>query len=98
MGSFCHASEKSIPAEGGDHSSHSRVRALLDIGALDTQIQRRIAQHGSVKDFSVVLWRDEPDATGCNWNARIERVEGSRSDDSSWWGLVPQMRARFNLI
>jgi hypothetical protein len=34
----------------------------------------------------VVLWRQDPDATGCNWNARIDRIRGSSSSGSSWWG------------
>ena len=48
------------------------------------------------KDFHILLWRQDPDATGCNWNAHIERIRGSFTD-SSWWDVVPQMRERFNL-
>jgi hypothetical protein len=47
-------------------------------------------------DFHIVLWRQDPDTTGCNWNAHIERIRGSLTD-SSWWDVVPQMRERFNL-
>ena len=63
-------------------------RLQIDMTALDLRIQERIAKYGSIKDFHVLLWRDEPDATGCNWNARIDRVRGG-SSDSSWWRVVP---------
>lgn len=72
-------------------------RSLIDIGALDVRVQEQVAKYGSVKDFHVVLWREDPDATGCNWNARIERIRGGSLIDSSWWDVVPQMRERFNL-
>ena len=52
------------------------------------------------KEFQVVLWRQEPDTTGCNWNARIEYIGRKRTADSrdlTWWDVVPQMRERFNL-
>ena len=74
------------------------ARSLLDIGALDTRLQEQIARHGSIKEFHVVLWRQEPDTTGCNWNARIERIAGSLIDDTTWWDVVPQMRERFSLV
>ena len=76
----------------------STARSLLDIGALDTRLQEQVAKYGSAKEFHVVLWRQEPDKTGCNWNARIERVAGSAVDDTTWWDVVPQMRERFNLV
>jgi hypothetical protein len=72
-------------------------RSLIDIVALDLQLEKMLARHSSLKDFKVVLWRQEPDATGCNWNARIERVRDEGSSDTSWWDVVPQMRERFNL-
>ena len=50
----------------------------------------------TLKDFHIVLWRQGPDTTGCNWNAHIKRVRGSLTD-SSWWEVVPQMRERFSL-
>jgi hypothetical protein len=79
-------------------SAKRPARALLDIGALDVRIQERIAQLGSIKDFQTVLWRDTPDATGCNWDARIRRLPGSAPTDSRWWDLVvAQMRESFNL-
>lgn len=59
--------------------------------------EEQLARHSSLQDFKVVLWRQEPDATGSNWNARIERIRGDGSSDTSWWDVVPQMRERFNL-
>ena len=73
------------------------ARSLIDMVALDLQLEQQLARHSSLKDFTVVLWRQEPDATGSNWNARIERVRGDGSSDTSWWEVVPQMRERFNL-
>jgi hypothetical protein len=72
-------------------------RSLIDISALDVQVQEQVAKYGNVKDFHVVLWRQDPDTAGCNWNARIERIRGGSSSDLSWWDVVPQMRERFNL-
>jgi hypothetical protein len=75
-------------------------RSLIDITALDLRIQEQVAKYGSLKDFKIVLWRQESDATGSNWNARIERVghmRRSSSSDLTWWDVVPQMRERFNL-
>ena len=71
-------------------------RSLIDIGALDVRVQQQVAEHGSVKDFQVALWRQEPDASGCNWNAHIER-RGGEATDPSWWEVIPQLRERFNL-
>ena len=95
--------EEAVPFDRGSihlprqQSSETFVaRSLIDIGALDVRVQEQVAKYGSIKDFHVVLWRQDPDATGCNWNARIERIGGSLSD-SSWWDVVPQMRERFNL-
>ena len=73
------------------------ARSLIDITALDLQIQEQVGKHGNLKDFKVTIWRQKPDADGCNWNARIDRVRGDGSSDSSWWDVVPQMRERFNL-
>ena len=80
-----------------ESSTAVATRSLIGISELDSRIQEQIAEHGSVKDFHVVLWREIPDGTGCNWNARIERVNGNGSSDSRWWDVVPQMRERFNL-
>jgi hypothetical protein len=73
------------------------ARSLIGISELDSRIQEQIADYESIKHFHVVLWRDHPDATGYNWNARIERIQGNASD-CSWWNVVPQMRERFNLV
>jgi hypothetical protein len=73
------------------------ARSLIDITALDSRIEQQLAKYGSLKDFKMMLWRQEPDTDGCNWNARIDRVRGDGSSDSSWWDVVPQMRERFNL-
>jgi hypothetical protein len=75
-------------------------RSLLDINTLDSRVQEEIAKYGTIKEFQVVLWRQEPDTTGCNWNARIEYIGRKRAADSrdlTWWDVVPQMRERFNL-
>jgi hypothetical protein len=73
------------------------ARALIDIGSLDLRMQEQIATHGSLKDFQLALWRQEPDETGCNWNARIDRVAGAPPHNCAWHGVVPQLRARYNL-
>jgi hypothetical protein len=74
------------------------ARSTLDMVALDLLLEDELAKHGNLKDFKVALWRQASDATGCNWNARIDRLRGDGSNDSSWWGVVPQMRERFNLM
>ncbi len=73
-------------------------RQSIDLTQLDDQLQCQLAQHGSSKDFRVVLWRQEPDATGSNWNARIERSNVDTETYPAWWDIVPQMRGRFNLL
>ena len=73
------------------------ARAAIDMVTLDRRLEEELAKHASLKDFKVVLWRQESDADGCNWNARIDRLRGDGSSDSSWWDVVPQMRERFNL-
>jgi len=76
-------------------SDHQEIR-----GTLDSRVQEEIAKYGTIKEFQVVLWRQEPDTTGCNWNARIEYIGRKRAADSrdlTWWDVVPQMRERFNL-
>jgi hypothetical protein len=75
-----------------------RERSLLDISTLDSRVQEEIANMGLSKSFR--LWRQEPDTTGCNWNARIECIGRNRAADSrdlTWWDVVPQMRECFNL-
>lgn len=66
--------------------------------ALDFHLEEQLAKHSSPKGFKVVLWRQEPDTEGCNWNARVERIQGDASCDTGWWDVVPQMRERFNLL
>jgi hypothetical protein len=73
------------------------TRSFIDIGSLDVRVQEQVAEHGSVKDFEVALWRQEPDETGCNWNAYIKRVRGDSTSDPSWWSVIPEMRKRYNL-
>ncbi len=73
-------------------------RLLIGISELDSRIQDRITEYGSIKNFKVMLWRQDPDVTGSNWDARIYRISGDGAEDSSWWELVPQMREAFNLI
>ncbi len=53
------------------------ARSPIDIAALDLRVQERILAVGSLKDFRVVLWRHEADASGCNWDGRIERLNGA---------------------
>jgi hypothetical protein len=74
------------------------ARSLIDIAALDVRIQEQVAKYGSLKDFTIAVWRQELDAINCNWNARIECLQGDSSNDSSWWNIVPLMRERFNLV
>ena len=73
-------------------------RSLIGISELDSRIQDRIAEYGNIKNFKLMLWRQDTDATGSNWDARIYRINGDGANDSSWWELVPQMRKGFNLI
>jgi hypothetical protein len=77
--------------------SHRSTREVIGIGELDSRLQEQIAEYGSIKDFYITMWRDERDATGCNWNARVDRVKGDLTNDSAWRDVVPQMRERFNL-
>jgi hypothetical protein len=80
-----------------DPSTPVATRSLIGISELDSRIQDQIAEYGSIKDFKVMLWRQAPDSTGSNWDARIYRVRGDSATDSRWWVLVPQLRERFNL-
>jgi hypothetical protein len=77
--------------------SSKPVRELIEISELDSRLQDEIAEHGSLKLFRITMWRETPDATGCNWNARVDQLKGTESSDSSWWDVVLQMRSRFNL-
>jgi hypothetical protein len=73
------------------------ARSVIDLTALDLRIQEDLATYGNTKDFYITVWRQEPDTSGCNWNARIGCIQGGSLTDSSWWDVVPQMRERFNL-
>lgn len=73
-------------------------RSLIELSALDEQLQAQVAKYGNLKDFHIVLWRQEPYATRSNWNARIERIKGEAERYPSWWDVVPELRERFNLI
>jgi hypothetical protein len=73
------------------------ARSLIDIGLLDLRVQEQVAKHGNVKDFSLALWKQEPDSTGCNWNARIERTRTNGTGDPRMREVVPEMRRSFNL-
>jgi hypothetical protein len=57
------------------------ARSLIDIAALDVRVQEKILAVGSLKDFCVVLWRTEPDASGCNWDGSVGRLNGATLDD-----------------
>jgi hypothetical protein len=72
-------------------------RLVLDLVALDQRLEDELVKYGPLKEFKVVLWRQEPDATGCNWMGRIERLDGSTSLDVSWSEVLPQLRERYNL-
>jgi hypothetical protein len=72
-------------------------RTLLDIAELDSRVQEEVSKYGDIKDFRIALWRQEPDASGSNWNARIERANGTSLATLGWVGVIPQMRERFNL-
>jgi hypothetical protein len=74
------------------------ARSLVDISDLDTRVQDEISRYGNLKEFHIVLWRQEPDATGSNRNARIERISGGSLNNFGWWDVVPQLRDRFNLF
>jgi hypothetical protein len=41
-------------------------REFIGIGELDSRLQDEIAEYGNLKRFHITMWRDEPDATGCN--------------------------------
>ena len=73
------------------------TRESIDIVQLDEELERELTRYGSLKDFRILLWRQEPDATGSNWNARIERSKIDTEHYPPWWDVVPRMRERFNL-
>ena len=73
------------------------ARSLIDIGALDALLQEALGKVATATDFQVAVWRQEPDATGCNWDARFERISRTDSADKRWWEVVPEFRTRFNV-
>jgi hypothetical protein len=73
------------------------ARSLIDISALDAQLQEALGNVACVADFQLSVWRQNPDSTGCNWNARIERILHLDSADRQWWDVVPRLRATLNL-
>ena len=73
------------------------ARSLIDRTALNSRLREQVANYGNLKDFHIMLWRQEPDAGECNWNAHIRCVRGSGLSDSSWWDVVPKLRKRFDL-
>jgi hypothetical protein len=38
------------------------ARAAIEMVTLDRRLEEELAKHASLKDFKVVLWRQEPDA------------------------------------
>jgi hypothetical protein len=45
------------------------ARSLIDIVTLDLRIEEEISKYGTLNDFHIVLWRQDPNTTGCNWDA-----------------------------
>ncbi len=74
------------------------ARSPIDIAALDLRVQERILAVGRLKDFRVVLWRHEPDASGCNWDGRIERLNGATLEGPRCDLVIPRLRLLFNLV
>ena len=73
------------------------ARSLIDETALNSRLQEQVANYGSVKDFHIMLWRQERAAGECNWNAHIRCIRGRGLSDSRWWDVVPKLRKRFDL-
>jgi hypothetical protein len=89
---FCYLQRRPSTAE-----TVFMARSLIDIGALDALLQEALSKVASTRDFQVTVWRQEPDATGCNWDARFERISRTDSADKRWWKVVPEFRTRFNV-
>ena|ERR1700674_201049 len=62
----------------------SVTRSTLDWRALHVRVREEVAEHGNIEDFHVILWPQEPDASGSNWNGRIGRIRGGKAPDSPW--------------
>lgn len=54
-----------------------------------------MAKYGDMKEFQLALWRQDPDETGCNWNAHIERTGSGGEPELE--DVIPDLRKRFNL-
>ena len=74
-------------------------RTIVDIGTLDTLVGAELDKVESAKDFAVALWRQARDESGANWNAYITRLQskGNGSTKTTWWHVVPKLRATFSL-
>ncbi len=72
-------------------------RSLIDIAMLDLRVQELIAKCGCLKDFHITLWRQEPDATGSNWNAHIGHAGSPTEIPSRISEIVQLLRLEFNL-
>ena len=74
------------------------ARVILDMGALDSQLQSELAMFGDVRQFHIAIWREPPDASGSNWNACVVPIgRNSRASGDAWETMVRRMRERFNL-
>jgi hypothetical protein len=67
------------------------------MATLDGRLQEELAKVARCSDFKLTAWRQDPDGTGSNWNARLERIGGSNKQDITWWDVVPSLRANTNL-
>jgi hypothetical protein len=73
------------------------ARAIVDIGTLDQLLHEELGSFESAEHFSSALWRQDPNGTGANWNARISRIRGNAAD-TRWWDVVPKLRETFSLV
>ncbi len=73
------------------------ARSLIDIGSLDLHSRRSKSPGMQSEGFQSRALKEEPDSTGCNWNAHIERTGDTGTDDLRWHEVVPAMRRCFNL-
>ena len=72
-------------------------RDSVDIGKLDALVQEALANYCSVNGFSLTVWRDKGDPSGCNWNGRLEPLPKCAAVDTGWWDVIPRLRERYNL-
>lgn len=64
------------------------ARSLIAITELDSLIEQQLLKYGSLKDFHITLWRHDPDLSGCNWNARVDRIQQHRLAYTGWWQIT----------